>query len=548
MSHIFVSYSRADKDYVMKLVDSLESKGYDVWYDLEMFTGDEWADHIKARIDNCDAFIVVMTQNSEESVWVKREVLYAMQKKKRIFPLLLQGELWMLLQDKNYANVIGGVSPDEKFFRHLSTIVPRNSDWEIREKARLAVKESERERIRKEKEEREAAEKLQRKIDKRKKDLQSKYKREIFFSRLRNKLGLVFLYFRYYIFPATLILGVMAGGFYYGKPFFDKVMSPTQEILVVQTATLQADETKSVIPSETLAPISIPTEIVTPTPLPTDNEKIAYVSLCNYPQLCSKIIVMNADGSEQKDITANSPMLYNRYPEFSYDGTKLLFVGSNSYDTGASSLYMVNINNLEVILIREFDSTIRNISWSPDGENVIYDTYVDKIGIEIEKYNLTTKEIVNIVTYSRYANSPSWSFDGSKVAYIDGQFGLYIMDPDGTHRQYIYDYVGCDNPSFSSVGFEIVASCDKNEADLFIFETTSKKIVPITYFQGMEKEPAWSPDGEWIVFVSNMEACLYQTAPCQGGDYDVYKIRPDGSGLTRLTFDGESKQYPVWGR
>jgi len=283
MSHIFVSYSRTDKDYVTKLVDSLESNGYDVWYDLAMVTGDEWADHIKARIDNCNAFIVVMTQNSEESVWVKREVLYAMQKKKRIFPLLLQGELWMLLQDKNYANVIGGVLPDEKFFRHLSTIVPRNSDWEIREKARLATEEAERQRIRKEKEEREVAEKLKREIDKRTKDIQRKYKREIFFSRLRNKLSSFFLYFRYYIFPVTLILGVATGGYYFGKPFFDKAISPTQEIEVVQTSTLQPEDTKVVIPSKTIAPTSIQTEIVTPTPLPTEITDAKGVSMVLVP-------------------------------------------------------------------------------------------------------------------------------------------------------------------------------------------------------------------------------------------------------------------------
>ncbi|MCB9112582.1 MAG: SUMF1/EgtB/PvdO family nonheme iron enzyme [Anaerolineales bacterium] len=134
MGHIFISYSRTDKDYVKRLVDALETRGFNVWYDLEMLTGDEWVEHITNRIDACDAFIVVMTKSSEFSKWVRREVLYAMQKDKRIFPLLLQGDLWMLLQDKNYSDVIGGGLPDERFFRHLESVVSQNKDRGLAEK------------------------------------------------------------------------------------------------------------------------------------------------------------------------------------------------------------------------------------------------------------------------------------------------------------------------------------------------------------------------------------------------------------------------------
>jgi len=122
---IFISYSRKDEDYALELAQMLQNAGFDIWFDMEMVTGEEWVQLITKKIDECKVFIVIMTPNSASSKWVNREVLYAMQKNKAIFPLLLQGELWMLMQDKNYLSVIGGVLPDEKFFRGLEKFTPR---------------------------------------------------------------------------------------------------------------------------------------------------------------------------------------------------------------------------------------------------------------------------------------------------------------------------------------------------------------------------------------------------------------------------------------
>src|SRR5215471_8025780 len=40
----------------------------------------------------------------------------------------------------------------------------------------------------------------------------------------------------------------------------------------------------------------------------------------------------------------------------------------------------------------------------------------------------------------------------------------------------------------------------------------------------LDYNPAWSPDGQWIVFTSE-----------RGGSADLYRVRTDGSGLKRLT-------------
>lgn len=162
MGHIFISYSRKDEEYVNKLVAAIENEGFDVWIDRELLTGDKWIKTINHQIDTCDAFVIVMTDDSSRSQWVQREVLYAIQEGKRIFPLLLQGKLWMLLQDFNYFQVTDASIPSKKFFKDIEKIVPRSEVWlatqrETIEKARQKLAEEERQRIAKEKAARDAA-------------------------------------------------------------------------------------------------------------------------------------------------------------------------------------------------------------------------------------------------------------------------------------------------------------------------------------------------------------------------------------------------------
>lgn len=122
MGHIFISYSRKDEKYVRKLIKALEREGLEVWFDRNMGAGAKWEQDIEKHIEECYAFIVVMSDNAKSSDWVRREVLYAINTSREIFPLLLQGKLLMSLQDRNYVDVTDGVLPDTSFFDRLNRI------------------------------------------------------------------------------------------------------------------------------------------------------------------------------------------------------------------------------------------------------------------------------------------------------------------------------------------------------------------------------------------------------------------------------------------
>jgi hypothetical protein len=94
VSELFVSHAAADHAFVEPLVGTIRRHGLPVWYSKTNLVGaQQWHDEIGAALERCDWFLVVLSPNSVESIWVKRELLFALSEKRytnRIIPLLYQ--------------------------------------------------------------------------------------------------------------------------------------------------------------------------------------------------------------------------------------------------------------------------------------------------------------------------------------------------------------------------------------------------------------------------------------------------------------------------
>jgi hypothetical protein len=120
MSCIFVSYSRHDLDYVSGLVQALESYGLSAWTDKRMEGGERWLTEIRKQLQECQAFLVVVSPRSEASNWVQIEIATAMElNKELIYPVLLEGKLWFPLTGYQGVDVRDGSLPSDKFFEKV---------------------------------------------------------------------------------------------------------------------------------------------------------------------------------------------------------------------------------------------------------------------------------------------------------------------------------------------------------------------------------------------------------------------------------------------
>ncbi len=84
MADIFISYSRQQDQLTRELARDLEKMGFTTWWDTNLLPGDEFPEEIKRQIDAAKAVIVIWTQSSVHSKWVRSEAARAEAQKKLI--------------------------------------------------------------------------------------------------------------------------------------------------------------------------------------------------------------------------------------------------------------------------------------------------------------------------------------------------------------------------------------------------------------------------------------------------------------------------------
>ena len=114
MHKIFISYSRKDIDFVRKLAGDLEKANYDVWWDItDLRGGDEWVTRIAAAIEASETVIVVLSPDSFQSEWVRKEYTQAIGLHKRIIPIMfMPSPVPFALNTINYVSFVSGEYQD----------------------------------------------------------------------------------------------------------------------------------------------------------------------------------------------------------------------------------------------------------------------------------------------------------------------------------------------------------------------------------------------------------------------------------------------------
>lgn len=91
MAQVFTSYSRRDTQTVDTIVEKMSQAGISVWLDRsEIKVGDAWSVSIVEAIDNCLAFVLMLSPNSAASKEVHQEVYLSHESKRAMFIVMLE--------------------------------------------------------------------------------------------------------------------------------------------------------------------------------------------------------------------------------------------------------------------------------------------------------------------------------------------------------------------------------------------------------------------------------------------------------------------------
>jgi len=72
---VFISYNKKDKEVANEIAVFLAADGVNVWYDeWEISAGDSIVKEINSGLLGCTHFLIIWSNNSAKSHWVKREL------------------------------------------------------------------------------------------------------------------------------------------------------------------------------------------------------------------------------------------------------------------------------------------------------------------------------------------------------------------------------------------------------------------------------------------------------------------------------------------
>ena len=201
---------------------------------------------------------------------------------------------------------------------------------------------------------------------------------------------------------------------------------------------------------------------------------------------------------------------------------------------------MININTGQSVDISSWTGLNTTPVWSPVHQDVIAFTSSRDGNAEIYTCNRNGTNIRRLTNHPRIDTSPSWSPDGSKIVFSSDRTGnplIYIMNSDGTnpHRLTATPNAYEDSPCWSPRGDRIAYVMMSDYGfDIAITTPSGTGVFMLTYGQGSNENPHWSPDGLRIVFSSD-----------RTGIKNLYIMNWDGSNVRNLTTDGNNYS-PAW--
>jgi hypothetical protein len=101
----FFSYSRKDKSRIRDLSTFLKREELQPWADNQLKLGEVWQEQLKNKITDCKLFVILMTEDSRASRFVKWEIDMAIQLSKPVLAIKLNAGDEIFHEFKNIINL-----------------------------------------------------------------------------------------------------------------------------------------------------------------------------------------------------------------------------------------------------------------------------------------------------------------------------------------------------------------------------------------------------------------------------------------------------------
>jgi Tol biopolymer transport system component len=233
-----------------------------------------------------------------------------------------------------------------------------------------------------------------------------------------------------------------------------------------------------------------------------------------------EIYTMDPDGTNVTRLTTNAvDNVDDERPAWSPNHKRIVFDSNRDRKGQHSDIYVMNADGSEVTpLTRGPEGAFNgNASWSPDGTKIVFESTrtgtseiytMDADGTNERQLTRDGEKVPGTA-----AADPVWSVD-DEIAFasrISGNWQIYVMNADGRGRVRLTDNQATElGPAWSPDGEKLLFHSDRNgHSQIWIMNADGSDQRPVTDSPLGDYNPTWAPDGHDIAFQRTQPGDIY---------------------------------------
>ena len=252
-----------------------------------------------------------------------------------------------------------------------------------------------------------------------------------------------------------------------------------------------------------------------------------------------EVWVADYDGANEQGITTTGQLNLN--PSWSHDARAIAYAGYGRTPAPDIFMSLIYTGVLQNLTKGRFRDGAYLPAFSPDGRQVAFAaTAPGANSQDIFLMNVDGTNLRRLTTHPDIDTTPTWSPGGNQIAFTSNRTGrpqVYVMNIDGsgTYRLPIPD-AEVDRATWAPSPYNEIAYAARNGPgyDIKIHELSTGTTRQLTFSEGTNESPAYSPSGRHLAFTST-----------RSGLVQVFTIGRDGNGLRQITRTGNN-QTPDW--
>jgi Tol biopolymer transport system component/DNA-binding winged helix-turn-helix (wHTH) protein len=275
-----------------------------------------------------------------------------------------------------------------------------------------------------------------------------------------------------------------------------------------------------------------------------DGTKLLFVR--GYTDLLREVCVVDLQTKVTRQLTTDQALVYTA--AWSNEGSEIIFLSNR---TGSNRLWKMGVDGTAIRPVEGVGGSLDRFALSPTQDQIVFGSEREDAQIVVRSLPGTIRETERpcVIQSSEWETDPQFSPDGKSILFSSNRSGwpeIWKINADCTQATPLtsFEENGITRGFWSPDGNAIIFSrYVENQAEIYRIDLWNRALERITNHPATDILPIWSRDGQWLYFSSNRSGPhQIWRVPAAGGE-TVQVTAEGGVGICRESIDGKTLFY-----